>query len=132
MPTISDLNLAIVKDVANANVTVTYKINWDAFDQATDLEYDETWKLIGDDTNSDGDNLPIGDDPISLGLLPIVRVSSNGNAVTERTKNKTIAFSNLDEDTGVNEDDEIRAVVTLTPRLPVATSRESNQVPVDA
>ncbi len=132
MPTISNLTLSLVKDVANMDVTFEYDIEWDPFDQATDIDYDESWKLIGDDTNQDGDNLPVGDDPISLGLMPIVRVSSNGNAVTHRTKTRTIAFSNLDEDTGVNEDDEIRAVVTLRPLLPVATSRESSMVPVNA
>ena len=132
MPTISNLTLSLVKDVANMDVTFEYDIEWDPFDQATDIEFDESWKLIGDDTNQDGDNLPVGDDPISLGLMPIVRVSSNGNAVTHRTKTRTIAFSNLDEDTGVNEDDEIRAVVTLRPLLPVATSRESSMVPVNA
>jgi hypothetical protein len=133
MPTISNLTLTVLRDVANANVTAEYDIEWNAFDQATDLEYDEAWKLIGDDTNQDGDNLPIGDDPISLGLMPIVRVSSNGNAVTHRTKTRTIAFSNLNEDIStVDPDDEIRAVVTLTPKLPVATSRESNFVSVVA
>jgi hypothetical protein len=133
MPTISNLNLTVVKDVANAAITVDYDINWNAFDQSTDLEFDEFWKLIGDDTNQDGDNLPIGDDPISLGLMPIVRVSSNGQAVTHRTKTRTIAFTNLNEDISTPDpDDEIRAVVTLTPLLPVATSRESNFVSVVA
>ena len=132
MPTISNLTLSLVKDVANMDITFEFDIEWNAFEQATDLEFDEAWKVIGDDTNQDGDNLPVGDDPISLGLIPIVRVSSNGNAVTHRTKTRTIAFSSFDEDVGVNEDDEIRAVVTLTPLLPVATSRESNMVPVNA
>jgi hypothetical protein len=132
MPTISNLTLSLVKDVANMDITFEYDIEWDPFDKLTDIDYEESWKLIGDDTNQDGDNLPVGDDPISLGLMPIVRVSSNGNAVTHRTKTRTIAFSNFDEDTGVNEDDEIRAVVTLRPLLPVATSRESSMVPVNA
>ncbi len=134
MPTINNLTLAVVKDVANALITVDYDIKWDAFDQSTDLEYDESWKLIGDDTNQDGDNLPIGDDPISLGgLMPILRVSSSGQAVTHRTQTKTIAFGNLDEDISIPDpDDEIRAVVTLRPLLPVSTSRESNFVSVIA
>jgi hypothetical protein len=132
MPTISNLTLTVVKDVANGEVRGEFDLVWSAFDQATDLEYDEGFALIEDDTNQDGDNLPIGDDPVSLGLVPLVRVSSNGQAVTHRTRNFTIPFSNLDKDVGVNEDDEIRAVVTLTPRLPVATSRESNAVTVTA
>jgi hypothetical protein len=53
--------------------------------------------------------------------------------VTHRVKTKTIAFSSLNEDnSAVDPDDEIRAVVTLTPLLPVATSRESNLVSVTA
>jgi hypothetical protein len=133
MPTITNLSLVVVKDVANAEITVDYDINWSSFDQQTDLEFDEAWKLIGDDTNQDGDNLPLGDDPISLGLMPITRVSSNGQAVTHRTKSRTIAFNQLNEDISIPDpDDEIRAVVTLTPLLPVATSRESNFVSVVA
>jgi hypothetical protein len=132
MPSINNLTLTVVKDVANAEISAVFDIDWDPFDQATDLDYDETIRLIEDDTSQDGDNLPLGDDPVSLGLVPIVRVSSNGQAVTNRTRSFTIPFSNLDKDVGVNEDDEIRAVVTLTPRLPVATSRESNAVTVTA
>jgi hypothetical protein len=133
MPTISNLNLSVVKDVANAEITVDYDINWDSFDQSTDLEYSEAWKLIGDDTGQDGDNIPVGDDPISLGLVAIASVSSNGNAVTHRTKTRTIAFTSLGEDiSAIDPDDEIRAVVTLIPQLPGTTSRESNLVSVVA
>jgi hypothetical protein len=133
MPTITNPTLSVVKDVANAEITFAFDIEWTAFEQATDLEFDEAWKLTGDDTGQDGDNLPIGDDAIGLGLMPLIRVSSNGQAVTHRVKTKTIAFSTLNEDTSaVDPDDEIRAVVTLTPLLPVATSRESNLVSVTA
>jgi hypothetical protein len=133
MPTISNLTLTVVKDVANAEVQGEFDLVWSPFEQTTDLEFDERFSLIEDDTNQDGDNLPIGDDPVSLGLFtPLVRVSSNGQAVTHRTRSFTIPFSNLDKDIGVNEDDEIRAVVTLTPLLPAATSRESNAVTVTA
>ena len=133
MASISNPTLTVVKDVANAEITFEFDINWDNLDQSTNLQYDESWKLIGDDTGQDGDNLPVGDDPIGLGLVPLIRVSSNGQAVTHRVKTKTIAFSVLNEDTSaVDPDDEIRAVVTLTPLLPVATSRESNLVSVTA
>jgi hypothetical protein len=133
MATISNPTLTILKDVANAEITFEYDINWDNLDQSTNLQYDEFWKLTGDDTGQDGDNLPVGDDPIGLGLMPLIRVSSNGQAVTHRVKTKTIAFSLLNEDTStVDPDDEIRAVVTLTPLLPVSVSRESNLVSVTA
>jgi hypothetical protein len=132
MPTISNVSLSIVKDVANAEIQLAYDIEWDPFEQSSNIPFDEAWKLVGDDTNSDGDNLPLGDDPISLGLVAITRVSSNGQAVTHRTKSRTIAFSSLNEDTfsSGDNDDEIRAVVTLTPQLPAQTSRESNLVSV--
>jgi hypothetical protein len=126
MATISNLNVAVARNVANADVTVTYTINWSPFDQATNLGYLEVWDLIGDDTNQDGDTGPAGDDPISLGLTPVFTVSSNGNASTSRSLSKTIAFANLNEDdVAGNTDDEIRATVTLTPQLPTATTRES-------
>ena len=67
MATISNPQLSIVRDVDNAVITVTYTITWSAFDQLTNLSYSETWKLIGDDTGQDGDNLPVGDDTIPMG-----------------------------------------------------------------
>lgn len=124
-----------MRDVDNADITVTYTITWSAFDQLTNLSYTENWKLIGDDTGQDGDNLPVGDDPIPLGLVfvPLGGLRSNGQATTARTLTKTIGWDDLNEDdNGANLDDEIRAVVTLTPLLPVPTSRESSAVVVVA
>ena len=135
MATISTPQLSIVRDVSNAAVAVTYTITWSAFDQLTNLSYTETWKLIGDDTGQDGDNLPVGDDTIPMGLMffPLGGLRSNGQATTSRTLNKTIGWDDLNEDdNGANLDDEIRAVVTLTPLLPVPTSRESALVVVVA
>jgi hypothetical protein len=133
MPTIDNLTLNIVRDVGNADITVDYKIKWTAFEQLTDLEFDEVWTLKGDDTGQDADDLPVGDDTISIGPIPVGKVSSNGQASTQRTKTKTILWTNLDEDktAPATKDDEIRAVVTLTPRLPAVTSKESNLVTVD-
>jgi hypothetical protein len=124
MATISTPQLSLARDVDNAEITVTYTITWSAFDQLTNLSYIESWRLIGDDTGQDGDDLPTGDDAIPMGLVfsPFGGLSSNGNATTSRTLTKTIGWDDLDEDVG---DDEIRAVVTLTPLLPTATSRES-------
>ena len=133
MASVSNLVLTIVRDVANAEINAEYDIIWSGFDQQTNLQYLDSFRVIEDDTNQDGDDLPVGDDPISIGLLPFLMVSSNGNATTHRTKTVTVAFSNLNKDnTAGNTDDEIRAVVTLTPQLPVTTSRESNVVTVAA
>lgn len=133
MATASNVNLAIVRNVANANATVTYTVNWSAFDQASNLQYLESIRFIGDDTGQDGDTGPAGDDPISIGLTFSVLLSANGQASTSRTRSFTFPFANLDEDSVLgNSDDEIRAVVTLTPRLPVTINAESNVVVVAA
>lgn len=135
MATISTPQLSIVRNVDNAEITVTYTATWSAFDQLTNLAYTESWRLIGDDTAQDGDNLPLGDDPIPLGLVffPVGGLRSNGQPSTPRTLRRTIGFDDLNEDdNGGNLDDEIRAVVTLTPVLPMTTSRESAAVVVVA
>ena len=46
-PMISNLTLTLTKDIANAEVDVTYRINWSAFDQLTNLSYTEAWSLVG-------------------------------------------------------------------------------------
>lgn len=133
MATASNVNLTIVRDVANANATVTYTVNWSAFDQASNLQYTESVRFIGDDTGQDGDTGPVGDDPISIGLSFIALLSANGQATTARTRSFTFPFANLNEDDVAllgNTDDEIRAIVTLTPRLPVVVNAESNLVTV--
>ncbi len=129
MASITNMNLSIVRNVANADITLTFDIVWGLFDQATNLTYLETFTMKEDDTGQDGDNPPIGDDPVSVGLQPLVLVASGGQAVTSRTRTATIPFANLDGDVG---DDEIRALITLTPQLPAAVSRESNAVTVVA
>ena len=58
MATISNIVLSIVRDVANAEVTIDYDINWSSFDRASNLSYLDSFRLIEDDTNQDGDNLP--------------------------------------------------------------------------
>ena len=128
MASISNLTLSIVKDVANADVTVEYDISWSSFDQLTNLQYFDACGLIGDDTNQDGDEIVVpGDDKISGGTMPTFLVSAGGQTSTHRKRTLTLAFGNLNEDNfpGADGDDEIRAVVTLTPQLPTTTSRES-------
>jgi hypothetical protein len=135
MATLSSVTLGIVRNVANADITVSYTISWSAFDQLTNLQYTASFRLIGDDTGQDGDNLPVGDDPIAIPPQFLRVLSSNGQAsTTVNIGTFPIAFANLNEDNGfasaADNDDEIRAVVTLTPMLPVATSRESTAVVV--
>ncbi len=120
-PMIANVTLTIQKDIANAEVEVAYDINWSAFDKLTNLAYDERWELVALDGTTTT--------TLYVGPSLIGGVSSNGNATTSRTKAATIAWSSLDEDIG---DDEIAAVVTLTPKLPVAHSTQSAQVVVNA
>ena len=135
MATLSNVTLGIVRNVANADITLSYDISWSGFDQASNLTYTSSFRLLGDDTGQDGDNLPVGDDSISIPPQFIRFHSSNGQAsTTVNIPTFTIAFANLNEDSGfasaADNDDEIRALVTLTPQLPVTTSRESSAVVV--
>jgi hypothetical protein len=147
------LDIEVVNDGANlvANVTAGYRINWSTYDQESEQPYREVCKLIGDDTGitpaEDGvDDAIVNGQlfpqllfppfPPVLGqpliVLPFATVSSNGQPFTDRVHTKTINLSNLDEDQDpVPNPDEIRAVVTLTPVLPVAVTRESAQFPLN-
>ena len=127
MATIGPVTLAIVTNVANANITCTYSLTGSAFDIASGQPYREVTRLMGDDTGivPPEDNV---DDAIVNGLLTPLFASpvvfSNALPIS-RTLTKTIAKADLNEDVGV---DEIRALVTLTPVAPSAAQRESNQV----
>jgi hypothetical protein len=127
MASISAVSLSVVTSVANADITVTYSLTGSAFDIASGQPYTEVCRLMGDDTGivPAEDNV---DDVIPNGLMtPIFSfpvVFTNALPIN-RTRTKTIAKSDLNEDVGT---DEIRALVTLTPLPPVAVSRESNQV----
>ena len=121
-PMIDNLKLVIVKDIANAEITVEWDVNWSNFDQLTNRVYGEKWELVGDDA---GVTATIFTGPILVG-----GISSNGNATTHRSKAATIPWADLDEDP--NSLDEIAAVVTLTPRLPGPQVAQSALVTVDA
>ena len=129
MASIGAVSLSIVTNVANADITVTYALTGSAFDIASGQPYTEVCRLMGDDTGivPAEDN---ADDVIPNGLLtsifaPLFPVVFTNALPINRTRTKTIAKSDLDEDVGL---DEIRAMVTMTPQAPVAVSRESNQV----
>jgi hypothetical protein len=121
-PMISNLVLTLTKDIANAEVDVTYRINFSTFDQLTNLAYTESWSLVALDGGVKT--------TIFTGPILAAGVSSNGNAFLDRTKSTTIPWADLDED--LNDDDEIAAVVTLTPRLPTARTAQSATVVVNS
>ena len=121
-PMIDNLQLVIQRDIANAEISVEFDVNWSNFDQLTNLAYGEKWELVGDDngvTNT-----------IYVGPILVNGISSNGNATTHRTKVATIPWSDLNEDP--NGLDEIAVVVTLTPQLPTTRVAKSALVSVAA
>lgn len=124
MASISNLVLDIDIDVANAEITVDYDINFSSFDVNSNVTYLETCRIVEKDLPPE-DGTDDAVTPMIPGFLPFAFVSSNGLNSLHRTRTKTIPKSQLDKDVGT---DEIRAVVTLTPQLPTAATRESNQV----
>lgn len=129
MATATITTFTVTKNVSNADILLEWTVNYDTFDQLTNVGYHETWKLIGDDTAQDGDDGAPGDDGVGVIHLFTSPQSSNGQASRARSQSWTIAWSSLNEDNALGSalanDDEIRAVVTLEPLLPVTQSRES-------
>jgi hypothetical protein len=121
-PMIDNVALSIQRDIANAEIELTYRVNWSNFDQLTNLSYSERWELVGVDG--------VTRTTIYTGPMLVNGISSNGNASTSRTKLATIAWTDLDEDP--NGLDEIAAVVTLTPLLPTVRTAQSAEVSVAA
>jgi hypothetical protein len=128
MATIGPVNLEIVREVANAHITVTYSLTGSAFDIASGQPYTEHCQLVGDDTGINPPEDNTDDSIFPSGLLTpfLSTVVFPNNAPIHRQRTKTIPIADLDED--VNGTDEIRAVVRLTPVLPSMVTRESNQV----
>ena len=121
-PMIDNIQLVITPDVANAEISVDYDVNWSNFDQLTNLAYGEKWELVGDDAGVTA--------TIYVGPMLVDGISSNGNSTTHRSKSATIPWSDLNEDP--NNLDEIAVVVTLTPKLPVTRVAKGALVTVDS
>jgi hypothetical protein len=142
------LDIQVVNNGPNleANITVDYDIDFSSYDQHSNQSYSEVCRLVGKDTvitpPEDGvdDAIPGGQllpvpvvidrpplPPIVIPGLSIVQ--SDGRTSLHRHLTKTLPLSALNEDqpSALNPD-EIRAQVVLTPNLPVAVTRESNQV----
>lgn len=128
MATATINSLTITKDTANADVELIYTVNYDEFDVLTNLGYHETYQLRGDDTGQDGDDNVPGDDAVGVQFFFVSPQSANGQTSRQRTQTWTLPWATLNEDSSlaaIDNDDEIRAVVTLTPELPVTAVRES-------
>ena len=121
LPKVDDVELTLQQDVANAVFTIEFDINWSEFDQLTNLAYTEVVKLVGSDPNRQQD--------LFTGPILANGISSNGEKTTHRVHGDfTIPWTDLDEDPGAG--DEIVAVVTLTPRLPVPVTAQSDVLDV--
>ena len=141
MASLSGITLAIevVNNGANLepNVTVEYDITFSSYDRHSNQAYTELCRLIGDDTGivpaEDGvdESIP-GDQLFPTGPFPFPvfsTIASEGRATVHRVHKKTLPLSALNEDqTAASNPDELRAQITLTPVIPVAIVRESNQV----
>jgi hypothetical protein len=133
MAAASTPNLVVTKDLDNRKVNATYDIDFDFFDNATNLRYKHVVELIGDDTNVAGDAPSSAPDDVLATLRSeVVRAGEapdlNDNGLPRLRVNlaEVVAKSTLNEDIGNPNPDEIRIKVTLTPLLPVQTVRESN------
>lgn len=126
-PMIDDVELTITRDpdpaVSRFDVELTYLIRWPAFAQLTNLEYVESWQLLGVDPSS----TTVLYNP---GPLPLPVVRSDGSVTTRRTKRASVESHTLDEDPGGL--DEIQAEILLFPRYPAAERATSATVSVAA
>ena len=129
MATATITSFNIDRDVANARVRLLYRVNFDEFDIATQVGYRESYKIVGDDTGQDGDDGVPGDDAVGVGFFFVSPQRANGRDYVDREQEWTLPWATLNEDNALgsvaNNDDEIRAVVTLVPELPMTAVRES-------
>ena len=135
MATATITSFTIDRDVANANVRLFYTVNYDEFDKATNVGYRESYKIAGDDTVQDGDDGAPGDDAVGVGFFFLSPQRSNGRDSVDREQEWTLPWATLNEDNALGfpaNDDEIRAVVTLVPELPLTATRESFAITVSS
>jgi hypothetical protein len=113
-------------EVANATVNVSFIVSFNSYDINSNQPYRMEVRLVGED-QAEGN----ADDPIVGGRLtpPILGqlVASDGLTSKSFAFEKTLPRANLNEDTPPEPNpDEIQVVVTLTPVLPTAVTRQSN------
>lgn len=129
MAAVTNIEVSIDKDVANANISYEIDVEFDQFDQDANVPYELTWRLYGDDTGQDGDDGVVGDDPLSVVWRTGRFLRSNGRPSIHRSWSGTVPYGSLDEDKKLfpphRNDDEVRMKFTLTPQLPAAQTFES-------
>jgi len=115
------LRITRIPNSVNVSIDIGYVVSASSHDLATEQNYREVCQLIGDDTPGDGT------DDIIRTILDLTTVFTAPFVHITRAIQLFLPASALDEDRGrpFLEEDEIRALVTLTP---IPTSRESNLV----
>jgi hypothetical protein len=121
MARVNNVNLNINIDVGNADIRVTYSLIGNSFDIASGQPYREVVKLIGvDNLPEDGTN----EDIIGGQIIDTTVVFANASPIP-RNWSRTILKSILNEDNPGQ--DEIRAIVTLTP-IPASPANSSSNI----
>jgi len=123
MASISNVILTATINVGNANINVTYQLTGSTFDVTSGQPYKEVVKLI----SLDPPNGPENNRDIPNGLITDTIVVFSNTTPINRTRSKTMEKADLDEDTPKLED-EIRAIVTLTPVIAEKVEVGSNRV----
>lgn len=132
MVSISNVNLEIFEKPptvppGKALIRVSYKVSADHHDAEHEQAYREQVQLFGDDRGEGGTMqlIPGPDGIISDGVV----VFTTSQVAFQRIWEKTIDSNKLDEDPGPPpKQDEIGALVTLTPIPLTVKNRESNIV----
>jgi hypothetical protein len=123
---INGLTLSMTPGPGNETITVKYNIVWSTFDVTSKLPYIERVILRGDDTRA-GEVGP--DDVVNVISATTLTPSGNPNVAVPRSHTTTLALADINEDQRAGDTnpnpDEFRALVTLTPRLPVNLEVES-------
>jgi hypothetical protein len=130
MANVEITDFTVEKDIANATLTLSYRITFDDYDKVTNLGWIEAWRYIEDDTGFDQD-IGAPDDQIGFQVALRTPVRSDGRDYVDRVRTRELAWAdpNLDSDTwGGNE--ELRGEVTLTPLLPEKVVVESDVVEI--
>lgn len=124
MASISDVRLSVAADVANADVEIDTDLEFDDFDVASNQLFELHWSLIGPDRQAGEDG--VDDTLISQGAAEIIRLAADGQTSKTHHLAFTIPLEELNED--ASGEDEVRAVVSVSPRGPFGDSQESNKV----
>jgi hypothetical protein len=119
----------IAVDVDNAIVDVHVDVTFSKFDKDANTPYTMICTLLGHDPFPPEAGEDTVDDVIPNGTLTPLggqTIRADGLDVQTFDFNKTLGTDDLDEDFTVNQTDDIKAHVTLTPVVAHATEADSN------